>query len=139
MSSDKQTLLALAERVERHSFDGRWDMVTDRSRELNEAIAVAQDLPLTQELGDPALGNYRRVPARVQNYVGSLDAAMLLVPEADTVAGEKFRLEVYLKPGVLPAHVRASAWVPGAPRVYAATPALALTAASLRARAGAMV
>lgn len=72
------------------------------------------------------------------NYTASLDAAMTLVPDRDTVVDEKLRLEVYTKPGVLPDHVRASAWVPGAARVYAATPAVALAAACLRAHAAAL-
>lgn len=68
-------------------------------------------------------------------YSASLDAAMTLVPANADAAGESFRLEAYNSSGVLAPHVRASAWVAGAPRIYAATPALALTAAALRARA----
>lgn len=65
-----------------------------------------------------------------------LDAAATLVPPGDDATGELYRLEAYSTNGVLvPTHVRASAWVPGAPRAYAATPAMALTAACLRARA----
>jgi len=70
------------------------------------------------------------------HYTASLDVAATLVPPGDYATGELYRLEAYSTNGVLvPTHVRASAWVPGAPRAYAATPAMALTAACLRARA----
>jgi hypothetical protein len=68
-------------------------------------------------------------------YTASLDSAMALVPDSADAAGERFRLEHWNSHGVHVPHVRASAWVAGAHRVYAATPALALTAAALRARA----
>ena len=62
-------------------------------------------------------------------YTTSLDAAMTLVPEGALMA-----VRTYAEPGVYPAHVRASAWVQGSPRCFAATPALALCAAALRAQ-----
>jgi hypothetical protein len=70
-------------------------------------------------------------------YSSSLDAAMTLVPEdaGRDAADERFRLESWTTSGVHAPHVRATAWVAGARRVYAATPALALCAASLRAMA----
>lgn len=72
---------------------------------------------------------------RLGDFTASLDAAITLVPDNADSAGERYRLEAYNSPGVLEEHVRASAWVAGAPRCYAATAALALTAAALRARA----
>lgn len=74
----------------------------------------------------------------IPRYTASLDAAMKLIPDSADAAGERFRLEAYNSPGILAPHVRASAWVAGAPRCYAANEALALCAASLTARARAM-
>ena len=51
-------------------------------------------------------------------YTASLDAAMALVAD-----GKLISLETYDDNGVYPEHVRASAWVQGAPRQFAATPA----------------
>ena len=65
-----------------------------------------------------------------------LDAAMMLVPEGahQIVGGVRFSVECWAERGsyVHPPHVRATAWVPGAERTYAATPALALCAAIAR-------
>jgi hypothetical protein len=62
-----------------------------------------------------------------------LDAAMMLVPDGahQIVGGVRFSVECWAERGscVHPPHVRATAWVPGAERTYAATPALALCAA----------
>ena len=71
-------------------------------------------------------------------YSNSLDAAMTLVPENPYNTGERFQVESWATNGVHPEHVRATAWVSGARRVYAATPALALVAAALRARLAAL-
>lgn len=60
-------------------------------------------------------------------YTASIDAALTLVPE-----GALWSVEPWDTNGVYPAHVRASAWVLGAPRGYAATPAIALCIAALR-------
>lgn len=67
-------------------------------------------------------------------YTASLDAAMTLVPE-----GGEWNAAGGWTSGCLPSSrakaVKATAWVWGAERgVFAATPALALTAAALRAR-----
>ncbi len=68
-------------------------------------------------------------------FTASIDAAMTLVPDP----GEQFStitsVELWGDNGVYPEHVRASAWVIGARRCYAAAPALALCAAAIRARA----
>lgn len=64
-------------------------------------------------------------------FTASLDAAMMLVPE-----GRQLSMETYDSNGIYPAHVRASAWVQGAKRCFAANPALALVAAALRAKGG---
>jgi hypothetical protein len=69
------------------------------------------------------------------DYTASLDAAMGLVPVDADAAGEQFKVECWNEQTVHPPHVKASAWVAGAKRTYAATPALALTAAALRALA----
>lgn len=66
-------------------------------------------------------------------YTASLDAAMTLVPEP-RIKGEHVSIGVWTGPGVHAPHVRASAWVSGSERVLAATPALALCAAALRAK-----
>jgi hypothetical protein len=73
---------------------------------------------------------------RVPFVTASLDAAMTLVPEGvgDGITAE-WNVERWASNGVYPEHVRATAWVCGARRAYAATPALALVAAALRARA----
>ena len=62
-------------------------------------------------------------------YTASIDAALTLVPE-----GALWSAEAWDTNGVYPAHVRASAWVLGAPRGYAATPAIALCIAALKAK-----
>lgn len=74
-------------------------------------------------------GSARELPA----YTASLDAAMTLVPEP-VIEGEHVSIGVWTGPGVHAPHVRATAWVSGAERVLAATPALALCAAALRTR-----
>jgi hypothetical protein len=109
MNAEK--LLGLAERCEKA---GGPDLLLDG--DIHEALGFSR---------------YRKPIA----YTASLDAAMTLVPEDADAGGERFRLEHWNGSGVHAAHVRASAWVAGAARVYAATPALALTAAALRARA----
>lgn len=62
-------------------------------------------------------------------YTASIDAALTLVPD-----GALWSAETWDTNGIYPKHVRASVWVQGAPRCYAATPALALAAAALKAR-----
>lgn len=131
-------LIKLAERVE---------AATGPDRELDCAIMQAvnpdfQPIPGGSGFYDPALINALSAQKYITKgtyvtprYTASIDAAMQLVPEGDDVSGEIFRLETYNKSGVLADHVRASAWVPGAPRAFAATPALAICAAALRAKA----
>jgi len=73
------------------------------------------------------------------HYTTSLDAAMMLVSDLPASAmGTTWAVEQWDTNGVWPEHVRASAWVIGASRVYAATPALALCAASLKACSAAL-
>jgi len=62
-------------------------------------------------------------------YTASIDAAMTLVPE-----GSEWNIEKWAKNGVYTKHAKASAWVPGAERAYAVTPAIALCIAALRAQ-----
>lgn len=65
------------------------------------------------------------------------DAALILVPKGrgSDVGGTIWNVEAWDGPGAHAQHVEATAWVCGAPRVHAATPALALCAAALKARA----
>lgn len=67
-------------------------------------------------------------------YTASLDAAMSLVPEGVNSGDTIWNVEGWSSNGVHAPHVRATAWVVGAPRVYAATPAIALCAAALKSR-----
>jgi hypothetical protein len=139
-------LLRLAERVEQ---------ARGPNRELDVRIKAALfgAVPLVSPFNgewclyrpgttDARIGKSFERPFRVSHeswtsdrYTASLDAAMTLIPSEANSAGEVWRAESYSDPGVIAPHVRASAWVSGAARVYAATPALALTAAALRARA----
>ncbi|WP_324807256.1 hypothetical protein SH584_11585 [Sphingomonas sp. LY29] len=64
------------------------------------------------------------------NYSASIDAAMMLVPE-----GCDWALEIWGRPRGIYTSNKPSAWVEGAERAFAATPALAFCAAALRARA----
>lgn len=137
MTHEAAEIAKLAERVEAAAEGG--------SRMLDSEVHVAihgfpegayHSKNVMRSRGSPALDRMKWLAGwGVLSYTASLDAAMSLIPEADEASGERFRLEAYVTNGVLAEHVRASAWVPGAPRVYAATPALALTAAALRARA----
>lgn len=70
-------------------------------------------------------------------YTASVDAALTLVPEGRgrDSGGTLWNVEAWDGPGVHARHVEATAWVCGAPRVHAATPALALCAAALKSRA----
>jgi hypothetical protein len=100
------SLLELADKCERASGP---------DRELDEAIARQ-----THILG-------RRMWSGVAKpYTASLDSAMTLVPE-----GSAWRVVTWPKNTEGP---KAGALVEGAPDVLAATPALALCAAALRAR-----
>lgn len=124
---DSTELLALAERCEAGTAD----------RDLDALIAPIQGLRVVDE-GHP-LGrccyDQHGVLVILPRFTASLDAAMTLVPERADSGGERYRLEQWNANGVHAPHVRASAWVAGARRVYAATPALALCAAALRALA----
>ena len=112
---DRTTLLALASRVE---------AATGADRGLDSEIHHAK-------CGGVGTGSYGTEP----RYTASLDDAMSLVPSGCS----EWNVESWSAPGAIqPAHVRATAWVSGAARVYAATPALALTAAALRAIAWSM-
>lgn len=127
-------LLALAAKVE---------ALTGPDRELGAAVMMLaggyRDIFGDRNLFDRGNDGYWTLEGEgeypaLPDPTASLDAAMTLVPEA-RFSEEDFRIERWNSSGVHPEHVRASAWVAGAPRVYAATPALALTAASLKARA----
>lgn len=104
---------------------------------LNELASMVEaatgfDPGLDRRIAEAVFGDS---PVIAREYTRSLDAAMTLVPEGRNAGGELFKVEAWDGNGVHAPNVRASAWVPGAARVYAATPALALTAAALRSRA----
>lgn len=129
-------LIELAERCEKASADANEQRAL--LREAFEAIHGPKPERVHGGSAEMTAYLYKFNPfySLITHY-GFLDAAMTLVPEdaGKDVAGERFRLESWASNGVHALHVRASAWVAGAKRVYAATPALALCAASLRARA----
>lgn len=88
-----------------------------------------QSAGMTKSVGNPSVDD-------PPHYTASIDAAMVLVPIGADSGGERCKVEVWNDPRSMhPPHVRASAWVAGARRTYASSPALALTAASLRALA----
>ena len=125
----RTTLLALAERVEAAT--------TTEQREMLEAAFVAVHGPKPARVHGGTsewiawLDLHNPFFALLQAG-GFLDAAMSLVPSGCS----EWNVEAWKAPGAIhPAHVRATAWVSGAARVYASTPALALTAACLRALA----
>lgn len=132
---DKAALLALADRVESFDTGGPYDIARERERELNEAIAIAVGLPATIKVGHPVLGNERIIPSRIPAYTASLDAAMSLVPD------EAFWRLGHDGDGADPAEFKADIIIPNIGesdprgRSVACTAPLALTAASLRARA----
>jgi hypothetical protein len=126
----REDMLALADRVESLTGPCAGDdadielAIGNWSPEHHEAWNRYQECG---ECANPPLTS----PSPPRPFTASLDAAMSLKPD-----GREFSIEGgWDYSGCHPAHVRATAWVSGAPRVYAATPALALTAASLRARA----
>lgn len=119
-------LIALAERVE---------AATGPDRELDECIGMAIGLKNTMRVGHECLGTDRVVPVRCPTFTASLDAAMTLVPEGcdwsvDNFDGANGKPSAWV-------HVRKSS--AAIEQVTGATPALALTAAALRARAAAQV
>jgi hypothetical protein len=139
MSSELEALAARVESYDpRQSSDNRADeMPLDLA--IAKAVGIAADDwqvargSVTGYFSGDGVGGFGN--PQVLRYTRSFDAAMTLIPGDANSAGEIWRAEGYSDPGVLAPHVRASAWVAGAARVYAATPALALCVAALRARA----
>lgn len=121
-----------------NSLADRLEKATGPDRELDGDIAAAFG-----QLHGPGggfcndeNGDYWSTEQLANPFTASLDAAMTLIPEQSRNSpGEWWSVERSAKQSAHPPHVMASAWVYGAPRVYAATPALALAAAALRARA----
>lgn len=138
MTPNKTQLLALAEQVERFNLSGPFDIARQRESELNEAIARAVGVPCTVEVGHEALGNYRKVPARVPAYTASLDAATTLIPK-----GMGFHLNRYWSAshdGPVWSCEITTGGTPDRPRQVfecfdAPSPAIAAAAAALRALA----
>ena len=121
-SNPETTLRALIARIE---------AAKEAGRELDDEIAMAIGVPASVKLGDEMLGYVRWAPVKSKLYTASIDAAVSLVP-----AGWKW--EVYSDGAALlwrqppGAHeIRRTATALGC-----ATPALALTAAALRAHGG---
>lgn len=119
-------LMALASRVERYEVTGPYDIARDRERDINEAVAAAVGVPATVKVGHEILGNLRAVPTRLPAYTASLDAAMTLVPQ-----GWRIGTLAQGRNGSCYATLVNDEWAAG----DAATLALALTAACLRAHA----
>lgn len=123
------SLLELAERCEGASADEQATLLIEAFDLIDWRSKPGRSAGITQH--NPRWFKFDKM-IRAEAYES---AAMMLVPEGDDISGERFRLEHWNAASVIhAAHVRATAWVPGAIRVYAASPALALTAASLRAR-----
>ena len=145
--TNRATLLALAERVEAARVSDRtglrnevalatgWHRVEPRfTKSKHGAWIKPCDFIGVHSDGSPKLDSLHGTDMHREppNFLESLDAAMSLVPSGCS----EWNVESWSAPcAIQPAHVRATAWVSGAARVYAATPALALTAACLRARA----
>jgi hypothetical protein len=140
-------LLELADRVERYVAKGHYDLDRDTERGLNEAIGLAIGVGHRIRVGDPALGNDRWVPSPLKPYVTSLDAAMTLVPEGWFIGSvaqpDPAQCATHAYAAVVQNEMREIDRGYGQPpdedrevlESYAATPALALCAAALRAKA----
>lgn len=134
----KEDLLKMADRVE---------ALSGPDREVDERISLAIGLPATVTIGHEVLGNLRQVPHTIKRYTASLDAAMTLVPAGWWVAGLYFCHPDFRSAGDRDWHSELGgpvSWVQfdvvPEPEYEceggnAATPALALTAAALRALA----
>ena len=122
----KAAFLALADRVQ---------ALTGPCREIDERIGMAIGLKRTMRVGHECLGTDRVVPVMCPHYTASLDAAMTLAPEGWRIVslGDRtLSFQVILSRGT-------AEFSRGEPVFgYAATPALALTAAALRAIAAQM-
>jgi hypothetical protein len=104
-----EELLALAERVEKATGP---DMKLDAE--------IFRDLGIVPDRGDVGYPHYR--------YTASLDAAMTLVPD-------RYDAHLYCCGDGEASAIVTTRKTVGQPRLFAATPALALCAAALRARA----
>ncbi len=128
----RDELLALADRCER---------AKGPDRELDERIGMAIGLKRTMRVGHECLGNDRVVRILCPAYSTSLDAAMTLVPK-DCLAMVRHLWDGDNRAGqaVLNSYVSSreeadgKMWAAGFIAV-SATPALALCAAALRAKA----
>lgn len=138
---DRGELMALADKLERYTPSGRYDIDNDRRRELNEEIAKHIGMPFTVKLGDPILGNERMGTIRLPDFVGSLDAAMNLMPKNWCIASMEWWPMTSTKASVKMREVRETEdWIGydetcGTAHSRAGTPALCIAAAALRAKA----
>lgn len=101
----------------------RCEAATGPDREIDRAIIDA--FGWRNDHGVPIPPGYIGIPA----YTASLDAAMTLVPKG----APEWNVEGWGSPSAVHDGRLSTGWVSGARRVYAATPALALCAAALRA------
>ncbi len=137
MTSSSQSLLDLAARVEdAEGVDRLLDaLIAAIARVGAEDWPWAAGYPAWEASPDGRVHLEKNGPSfEAPAYTASIDSAMMLVP-SPRIEGEYVSIGVWTGPGVHAPHVRARAWVSGSERVLAATPALALCAAALRARA----
>ena len=125
----KEQLFDLANRVE---------ACREPNRQIDVEIAIAlgknpQYIDL-EKLKDPAEEKLRDL--YIKRYTKSIDAAEELVPDSPH-SSEMYNVERWNESSfsVYAKHIKATAWVPGAARVFAANPAIALSTAAIRATA----
>ena len=125
MTTDRATLLALADRVE---------AATGPDREMDAEIAFAVGWRKSRgEWWKPPGGEWGLV---LPTFTASLDAALSLVPEGWRWSVDFTQRAPYQDCGRADLYAPGSGYKPADVQdVYAATPALALTAAALRALA----
>ncbi len=120
MTIDSKALLALAERCE---------AATGADREIDAKLAGIFSHSVESDDGDFWWGAHDSLPVRVPAFTASLDAALTLVPEGWQWVVSQQLGQPFAGCGGSPT----GGWL--AWHVDAATPALALCAAALRARA----
>lgn len=114
---------------------GQVEAATEASRDLDAAIAETIGRPRQICIGDGIITPQRWVPLNLLRYTASLDAALTLVPEGTWwVAGFGRRTKAEPLGGAAIYYSTGLAMGTLVAEAEAATPALALCAAALRAR-----
>jgi hypothetical protein len=139
----KASLLALADRIEGERASLNRDVARAGVNETNEDIAREIGVPLRTVVGHELLGNLRSVPSIVRDYVGSLDAAITVIPPGSfwtwIVSKEGMAMVTDMTPRVPVDHEGTPILALVPPPRYEATgcqsAARALCVAALRARA----